>query len=67
MVDAETGPGKLGCCASAKYLIDAIEAVGTERIALYSGGELDPLLFAPAGADPTTAGGRLAVVMPMRR
>lgn len=67
VVDIEAGPAKIAHGASSKYVIEAVQCLGADQVDVHAKGELDPLVFAAAGADPTVDGGNLAVVMPMRR
>jgi DNA polymerase III subunit beta len=48
------------------YLIDALAALGGDRVTLRVGGELDPILIHRAGEIGGKAGGDAAVAMPMR-
>lgn len=62
-----TGPGQLCHCAAPRYVLEALQAVPGDEVAIYAGEQLSPVLFVAAGAEPTFAAGSLAVVMPMRR
>lgn len=48
------------------YLLDAIAAVGSDRVALRLAGSLDPIEVLRAGDDAGKERGSLAVVMPLR-
>jgi DNA polymerase-3 subunit beta len=51
---------------NATYLLDALTAMSSERVALYFQGELDPCIIRPVGAKYEDKSEYLSVVMPMR-